>query len=496
MCGYTSRFVIPAKPWLLAFCVVMFLTSAGCSNLRYWWHNDKMVGPNYQEPAAPISGSWRDESSPQVRTDTTPNPDWWSLFGDPTIDQLVELAYQQNLSLQAAANRIAEARAQRNIAAANLLPQQQSAFFQFAHSQNSLNSAAAFPGVPLTIDDWSTGFDASWEIDLWGRIRRSVIAADAQLCAATYDYDFALLSVIGDVVATYIQIRSFDERLELARQNVKLQEGSLRIADTRFEQGRTSNLDVQQAKTNLADTKSLIPQLELGRRQSLNALSILLGMPTGEVDGLIEPGGKIPTVPDEVVAGIPAELLRRRPDIRSAERTLVALCQQIGIAEADLYPQFALSGTLGWQAGKFADLFQSSSFTGSIAPFFRWNILNYGRLKNNIRAQEAVFQQQVANYKNTVLAAQREVEDGLIDFIKSRERLKLANESAEANKESVRLAQALYKEGVEDFGRVFVVESGLVVVQDRVVQTRAAVALALVQTYKALGGGWEIHSAE
>lgn len=362
-------------------------------------------------------------------------------------------------------------------------------------TQNSLNTATAFPGFPLTIDDWSVGFDASWEIDLWGRIRRSVRAADAQLTSSIKDYDFALVTLIGDVASLYIQIRSLDERLELARRNVELQEGSLGIATKRFEAGRTSKLDVVQGQSNLAATSSLIPQLELARRQAMNALAVLLGVPPVEADVLLPSTGKIPEVPSEVMVGIPAELICRRPDIRSAERLMAAQFEQIGIAEADLYPTFAFSGTLGYQASRLSNLFEASSFTGTAAPGFRWNILNYGRLRNNVRVQDARVNRIRFDFENQVLGAQQEVEDAIVEFVKSSEQYKFDNDNAEANREAVDLALASYKEGQEDFGRVFVVQTNLVSAQDKLVATKAAIALAVVKTYKALGGGWQIRCA-
>ncbi len=451
-----------------------------------------MVGPNYCEPDAPVAEAYADSDESQVDSSISIHARWWSVFDDPQLDELVALVEQENLSLKAAAWRIAESRALRNIAAANLLPQRQAASGQFAHTQNSLTTATAFPGFPLTIDDWSVGFDASWEIDLWGKIRRGVRAADAQYVGSIKEYDFALVTVIGDVASLYVQIRSLDERLALARQNVALQQGNLDVAQTRFDEGRTSKLDVVQAKSNLAATSSLIPQLELARRQSRNALAVLLGMPPGEADGLLSSPGTIPDIPKAVMVGIPAELICRRPDIRAAERQMAAQFEQIGIAEADLLPAFAFSGTLGYQSARFSDLFDAASFTGTAAPGFRWNILNYGRLRNNVRVQEARVNQIRFDFENKVLSAQREVEDAIAEFIKNGEQLEFDQDNADANREAVRLAQASYKEGKDNSGRVFVVQSNLVSAQDRLVATKAAIALAVVKTYKALGAGWEI----
>lgn len=478
---------------LVLMCLVYF---SGCQNLRqktrYWWNNGKRVGPNYSRPAADVATDYRDADYPSIDSSMLSSYRWWEVFNDPDLNLLIEEVYQQNLTLKAAANRIAESRALRNIAAANLLPQDQFASGRYADTQTSLSSPTAFPGVPLTIDDWSLGFDATWEIDLWGRIRRGVDAADAQLCASIKDYDFALVTLIGDVASLYVQIRSLDERLVLAKRNVVNQEGNLDIAKRRQEAGRTSKLDVVQAESNLASTRSLIPQLELSRRQALNALAVLLAIPPSEVGFLSEKGGKIPEIPEQAIVGIPADLLLRRPDLRAAERQMAAQFEQIGIAEADLYPTFVISGTLGYQAARFTDLFDTNAFTGTVAPGFRWNLLNFGRLQNNIRVQEARFNQIRFDFENLVLGAQREVEDGIIQFIKYNEQYVFDAQNAKANAEAVELATVLYREGQEDFGRVFVVQSNLVLAQDQLVATKANIALALINTYKALGGGWEI----
>jgi NodT family efflux transporter outer membrane factor (OMF) lipoprotein len=479
---------------------VLIGASVGCQSVRqkieYWKQNDHRVGPNYSTPAAPVAESFSQLDSGIVSPGANYNSNWWEVFNDPELNLLIDKLRSQNLSLKAACHRIDEARLQRNIAAANLFPQNQRATGSFSHTQLSRNSGTAFPGTPLTVNDWSRGFDASWEVDLWGRIRRSIDAADAVLESRIHDRDFAMVSLIGDSASLYIQIRSFDERIELAKKNVELQEGSLKVAKARFKEGRTSKLDVVQAESNLASTKSLIPQFELARRQLLNALAVLLGVPPSSIPNLSARPGTIPEVPSEVIVGIPAELIGRRPDIRAAERSMAAQFEQIGISEAALYPTFAINGQLGWQAARLSDLFQSGSFNGTIAPGFSWNILNYGRLKNAICVEEARFKQIQLDFENTVLSAQREVEDGIIEFIKRKEQYEFDLQTTEANEESVELAIASFKEGKTDFGRVFVVQTNLVSAQDRLVETRASIALALVNTYRALGGGWQLNANE
>lgn len=481
---------------------MLVAVSMGCQSvsekLNYWKQNGHRVGPNYETPTAPLAVSYTQTSNDTgiVNASSNYHSNWWHVFEDPDLNVLIEDLRNQNLSLKAACFRIKEARHQRNIVAANWFPQSQQVTGSYSHSQLSRNSGSAFPGTPLTIDDWSTSFDIGWEIDLWGKIRRSIDAADANLEALVEERNFVMVSLIGDAASLYVQIRSFDERIELATKNVELQLGSLKIAKARFKEGRTSKLDVVQAESNLASTKSLIPQLELARRQALNALAVLLGTPPSNIPYLTEHPGTIPVVPPEVIVGIPAELVSRRPDIRAAERNMAAQFEQIGIAEAELYPSVSISGTLGWQAARTSDLFDTGSFNGTIAPGFSWKILNYGRLKNAICVEEARFRQIQLDFENTVLSAQREVEDGIVEFIKRKEQFEFDSQIAEANAESVELAVASFKEGKTDFGRVFVVQTELVAAQDRLVETRAAIALALVNTYRALGGGWETNAIQ
>ena len=439
-----------------------------------------------------MANKYSNTDSPQIDFSRIPDTRWWRVFNDPDLDLLISRLYQENLTLKSAACRIAESRAQRNIVAANLFPQSQAATSDFVHNQSSTNSDGFAPFVPITTSNWSVGFDASWEIDLWGKIRRGITSADANICANIKDYDFILVTLIGDVASLYINIRSLDERLELARKNVESLRGSFEIADKRFDAGRTSKLDVVQAESNLAATQALIPQLELARRQSLNSLAVLLAIPPSEIEFLSENSGKLPEIPPSVIVGIPADLVCRRPDVQAAERRLAAQFEQIGIAEAEFYPTFAISGTLGYQAGKLSDLIQSGSYNGTIAPGFRWNILNYGRLLNGVRVEEARVKQLCYDFQNTVLSAQREVEDGIVEFIKNSERYVHDKVNEKANRESLELSVAQYKEGETDFGRVFVVQSSLVQAQDQLVATKANIALGLIETYKALGGGWEI----
>ena len=464
----------------------------GCTSIQQWRDNGFKVGPNYFRPIVPVANDWIDSDEPDVVVQQDAIPDWWRVFNDPTLEHLVHTAYQQNLSLRAAGLRVLRARADRDISSGNLFPQSQNFGGEFSRQRVSQTTANAAPFIPRSFDNWQTGFDFSWEIDVWGRLRRAIEAADANLDAQIENYDDILVTLIGDVAATYIELRSFDERLDLAEKNAELQQGSLDLAETRFDEGRVPNLDVQQATSNHADTLALIPSLRRGRRLALNRLAILLGMSPVELAPLLAERRNVPDAPALAVVGIPAELLRRRPDVRAAERSVAAQSAQIGIAKAELYPRFGLVGDISLSSQNFSDLFSSASGAGLIAPGFSWKILNYGRLVNGVRVQELRFQEAVVDYENAVLSAHREVEDAMVQFLESKERIVQLRRSVEAAKNSAELVQIQYAEGQVDFGRVFVLESALVQRQDQLVATEANVAIALVRLYKALGGGWQL----
>ncbi len=469
------------------------LLGSGCSGLKEWYHNGFKVGPNYQPAPAPVAAQWIDQGDPRILP-ATPDPTitaWWTVFQDPVLDGLIENAYCQNLDLKAAGARILQARAQRNLITGQLFPQTQEGFAAFAHAQLSRNLNIPLPGI---INVWPVGAFASWEPDFWGRYRRAIESASADLDAQADGYHDATVLLLAETAESYVQLRVAQERLRLAHQNVELLRGSLELARTRFREGATSELDVQQARTSLAQTESLIPALETDLRQSNNRLCLLLGIPPRD---LIPDLGEqpIPIVPVAIGAGVPAELLRRRPDIRRAERAVAAQSAQIGVATSDLYPRFALFGFLGYTADDFKSLFAMKSFTGLIVPNFQWQILNYGRVRNNIRAQEARFHERVFQYQQTVLRAGQEVEDGLIAFAKVQEQESHLAKAVQAAERSAELVLVQYREGSVDFNRVYNVQSSLVTQRDQLAVAQGNIALQMIRAYQALGGGWESFDA-
>jgi len=460
-----------------------------------------MVGPDFMRPEAEVNDAWIDTDEAAVRSEEAEYTQWWTVFNDQALNELIDLAYQQNLSLRMAGLRVLEARARRGIAEGMFYPQVQRLSAGAAAVSLSDNDPNAFP-LDRDFNDYSTSFDALWELDFWGKYRRGVESADAALLASVDDYDGALVSLIGEVAATYIQTRTFEKRLAIAHENVKLQERTLEIADVRFRNGAVTELDASEAKSNLANTKALIPLLENGLRQSKITLSILLGMPPSELNDVLAQTGVIPSAPTEVAVGIPADLLRRRPDVRSAEQLAAALSAKVGVAKSEQYPSISVLGSTGFRTGDsigtdgtqkdIDDLLDSDSYFGFIGLGVNLPILNYGRIKNNVRIQDARYQQAAVNYQNTVLRAAAEVESGLSSYLKSMQRAEHLSESVTATERSVELSMTQYREGEVTFNRVLAAQSFLVAQQDQLAAAESQIALNLVSTYKSLGGGWEI----
>ncbi len=449
-----------------------------------------MVGPNYHAPPAATPVQWRDLTSSQIKGVPPDRDQWWTVFGDPVLDRLVHLAYAQNLTLRTAGLRVIEARAQLGISVGEFFPQVQEATGGYTHGVTSAHSFGSLGR--FYYDDWRIGGDAAWELDVWGRFRRGIESDDASLYASVMDYDDALTTLVSDVATAYVSLRSNEEQLALARSNVAIEENSLKIASARFHAGGVSALDVAQASSVLANTNALIPQLELGRRQAENRLCTLMGMPVHDLNEILGPPGVIPGAPAEVAVGIPADLLRRRPDIRAAEARAAAQCAQIGVATSDLLPHFSLSGSIGYESSRFNNLLNSSSLVGSGGPSVRWDILNYGRLINNVRVQDARFEELIAMYQQTVLAAGEEADNSIATFIKSQEAMKFFAQSVIATQQAFDLSLAQYRAGGTSFLNVLNASATLVQEQVQLVQSHAAVANGLISLERALGGGWSL----
>ncbi|MBY0527784.1 MAG: efflux transporter outer membrane subunit [Gemmataceae bacterium] len=485
------RRLLKPGPRRLALIGTLALSFTGCTTLSEYVHNGFKVGPNYKRPPAPVAEQWIDATDVRVRSEPTDGSCWWTIFGDPVLDSLVQGAYQQNLTLREAGFRVLAQRAQLGIAIGELFPQSQ--YMNGDYTRVNLSGVVANRvGAPeLYYSQWDFGFGMSWELDFWGRFRRSIEAARDELDASVETYDDALVSLIGDVATNYVTLRTLQQQIAYARENVRLQTISLNIATARFKGGQASEMDVNQAQSDLSNTQSLIPQLEIQARQATNRLCVLLGIPPEDLAAKLGQA-PIPTTPPEVVVGIPADLLRRRPDIRRREREAAAQSAQIGVAEAALYPAFTINGTIGWSAEEFKDLFSGQAGRGVISPSFQWNLLNYGRLLNNIRLQDARFQALVAQYQQTVLQANAEVENGIIRFLRSQQQARFLATAVAAEQKAVKDAIAQYEGGLTDFNRVAVIQERLVTRQNSYAVAQGEIALGMVQVYRALGGGWQL----
>ncbi len=467
-----------------------------------------MVGPDFVKPEAPVEKEWLEARDPKIKTEASDYKNWWAVFNDPVLNNLVETAYQQNLPLQISGLRILQARAQLGIVVGNLYPQLQQGRGGADYSSISENA----PNT-LNSDDsfwqYNAGFDAAWELDIWGKFRRAVESGVANLETSIANYDDVLVSLTAEVARAYVLFRTFEERLEIARQNVTIQERSLQIAEIRFKAGAVTELDVVQAKSLLRNTEASIPRFDAAIRQTKNALAILMGKLPGEIDGMISGNKLIPKAPPEVVVDIPAELMRRRPDIQLAEYQIATQTPLIGVSRAELFPAFQLFGSIGLASSNskntiaggrngssFSDLFDSDSLEFFGGPSFTWNLFNYGRIKNRVRTEDALLQQLIVNYEDTVLRAHQEVEDSLVGFLRKQEEAGFLLDSVKASQRSVDLSMLQYKEGLVDYQRVLDSQRFLTDQQDAWTATRGDVILNLVSMYKALGGGWQIREGK
>jgi NodT family efflux transporter outer membrane factor (OMF) lipoprotein len=462
------------------------------------------LGPKYARPPVSLRESWSEKDDPRITTQAPIEQAWWKAFNDPTLDRLVDLAHQQNLTLQVYGLRIIEARAQLAIAFGRQFPQLQAAIAQATGNRVSEHAPnTAF--LNNNFADYQVAFDVNWELDIWQKYHKGVKAQAASYLATGADYDGTLVSLTAEVARTYTLIRTFEQLIELSRQNEKVQEEGLRIAESRFRNGVATELDVTQATTLLESTRATVPLYQIDLRQAQDALCTLLGQKAG-CQALVPPGKGIPVAPAQVAISVPAELLRRRPDIRSAEFNAVAQCEQIGIAKAELFPRFTLFGTIGTETSSFGGM---QSRNSSLSDFFSWDslfyifggsifwpVLNYGRLTNNVRVQDARFQQLLVQYQNTVLLAAQEVEDGLAGFLRSQEAVVFQQNAVTAAQRSVELALKQYREGAVDFQRVVDTQRSLLQEQITLARTRSSVATNLIALYKALGGGWELRQGQ
>ena len=470
-----------------------------------------MVGPNYKEPRSDVEKQWVERKATSGKPYGTPEIFWWKSFDDPTLVKLVEIAYENNPNLQSTGVKILQERALLNRSIGNLLPQQQgvSGGYNFNYiprtgnvTQNgALNALLGSSGGSSSSSSsyFTSGqyfFSSAWEIDFWGKYRRQIESDKDSYLASVVAYDDALVSLIGDVAQNYVNVRMYQQQIIITEQNVALQKESLRIATARYQGGQTSLLDVTQAQTELAQTEAQVPELENSLRQSKNALALLLGMSPSQIDPLLGPG-KIPAVPSSLAVGIPHDLLRRRPDVRKAGLDAASKSARIGVEITNLLPAFSLSGMFGTTGSDFGsqqliNMFNWQNAIVNAASGFTMPVFNYGRLVNQVRVADAMFQEAILNYQNTVLSAQKEVENGLSSYKHGREGMLYLAEAVKAARQSTKLAMVRYKEGQADYTTVLTAEQQQLSVENSYVSAEGSTVLGMVATYRALGGGWQL----
>ncbi len=473
------------------------------------------VGPNFDPPEWMSPSSWFAKKAepiapPPSRPVAEPvDPNWWNLFNDPVLTELEHRVAAENLDVQVATVRIAESRAQLGIAGAAQFPsfnangsytrEKASDVGVFANSPNALgangasgNTAGGIRGGHLNpFDVYQVGFDASWELDLWGKVRRSVESATASVVASNEARRATLLSSLAELARDYVQLRGTQELLQIARDNAKTAQQSLTLTQQRAAGGVTTDLDVANAAAQLRTTEAEIPRLEQQESEFVNAICLLLGQPPNALQDLLIPPKPVPPVPPKVPIGLPSELARRRPDIRLAEAQLHAATADIGVAVANFYPSVTLTGSVGLQAIQPWKMFNIDARDYSVGPGITIPIFQGGQLKATLELRKAQQQEAAINYQKTVLSAWHDVDNALTAYQTEQARRDKLIQAVAQNQRALSLAQSRYQDGVADFLQVLTAQQNLLSTQQQLALATTNVSANLVALYKALGGGWE-----
>ena len=447
------------------------------------------VGPDYVRTEPPASGSWHTE----LKAGLTDEPidlhtlaEWWTTLHDPVLSNLIEKAVEGNPSIREARARLREARARRGVAEADLFPT-----FEVTGS-GGYNRKKTSEGINEG-DLYQAGFDAIWELDVFGGKRRSLEASEAELEASQEDLRDVLVSLLAEVALNYVEVRTFQTRLTISKANLDSQRETYHISRWRYEAGLTTQLDVEQAKYNLEQTRSQIPTLQTGLEQTKNRLSVLLGRQPGFTEDILAERKPIPVTPLKVAVGVPADVLRRRPDIRSAERRLAARTAEIGVATAKRYPNFSLIGSIGLEAAVSPGNLLSSgdrTLLSSIASNVLWTFFDAGRIRQTIEVQTALQEQALIQYEASILTALEEVENTLIAYADEQVRRQSLLEATQAAQRAADLSSYQYTSGMIDFQVMLDAQRSLLSFQDQLAVSEGRVTLNLISLYKALGGGW------
>ena len=459
----------------------------------------KVVGPDYTPPALATPDAWSQTVAAEMASEKPQLLAWWSYFRDPKLEELIQRAGDSNLTLQQAGSRIRESRARYGVTRRALQPNiDASGLYSRSRASENLPPFNLIPNETLESEGtniWSVGVDMIWELDVFGRVRRSIESSDAAWQSSLEDYRDILVSLLAEVARNYVEARTLQQRIAYAEENIRLQKETLELARARYESGLAGKLDPTQAESNLASTEAALPPLWQAFNLTLNRLAVLLGEQPGSLHDELSAPGAIPPPPSEMAVGIPANLLRQRPDLRRAERDIASQTARIGMATAELYPRFGLSGSFFLEGTKFTDLGDISSGSWALTPFFRVNLFNRNRIRDKIKIEEERTGQLLLEYEKTLLRALEEVENSTISYREERLRRDALRRAAEASKQAVELVETLYTSGLTEFQNVLDSQRSLFLQQDQLAASEGAVTRNVIALYKALGGGWSESTA-
>ena len=448
------------------------------------------VGPNYQKPKTTFPDSWQKDvlqSDPALVPEPVKIKQWWKIFNDPILNQLISEARKSNYDIRIAMARVEESWAQIGVVSGQRMPQVNAGG---AYSRDRLSENNITPGGDV-FSQYSSQIGASWEVDLFGRIKRSIKSAKANFEATQELKTDVLISVYAQVARAYITLRTAQARLATSLHNIKSQREIVDLTQTRFKYGLASDLDVAQSEQVLAISAATLPLLKTQINTSIHTLSVLLGKSPGELKKLLLPQQSIPALPEKISVGLPMDLVRRRPDIRAVERLLAAQTERIGIATSYLYPRFSITGLFGFLSSDAADAFKWSSRAFSFGGAFNWNIFSGGSVRSQIKVEDARTKQALLNYEKTILKALKEVEDTLVSYANGEKRLIALQHSVRVARRTLDLSLTLYKEGLKDFQSTLDAERVLFDAENSFAEAEGITAINLVNLYRALGGGWD-----
>lgn len=446
------------------------------------------VGPDYVKPEIPTPDAWTEQISGQVDAQSVSSlQTWWTLFDDPVLNDLIERGRKSNLDLEIAVARIAAARASLGSVRGERMPVVTAGANASVEELSDSESASL---ADSTVESYELGMGAAWEIDVFGRVRRSIEAADAGYQASIEDYRDVLVSLYADIAVTYFNIRSTQQRILTAQASADSMAESLELAEDRFRSGVSSRLDVVQARASLEETRATIPALRIGLEQSINRLAVLLGQEAGSLQDEFASPAPLPAAHGLAGIGVPADVLRQRPDVRRAERQLAAQSANVGVATSELYPSFSLAGFFGLQSDSLSNLFESSALAWGIQSPVQWNVFNGGSVRSNIDRQEAILEQRLLQYRQQVLKAIEEVENAISSYNLNRSSEQHLVAASDNIDEAVTLVLVQYDTGLTEFNNVLTTQRIQLSQQDQLIATRTAAGLALIGLYRALGGGW------